>query len=327
MMLYPLRFTPCYFEKVWGGRRLQTVLGREIPPDAPIGESWEVSDHPHGRSVVANGAWQGVTLHALVAEHPDDVLGTRVHAHYGATFPLLVKYIDAEDKLSVQVHPDDAYAAQHAGELGKTEMWYVLHAEPGATLIAGLCDGVTAVQFREALQHGDPAGLLQHLPVATGDSIFIPAGRIHAIMPGLLILEIQQNSDTTYRLYDWGRVGLDGAPRELHVEQAMAVTNWQDYTPTPHTDIITDEGGNRQTRLAACAYFVVDKYSLRAAQPFCTDGGSFTILNCVAGGGTLRWADGEEALHCGDTLLIPAALTSFSLIPHGEADFVLSSVP
>ncbi|HOF89518.1 MAG TPA: class I mannose-6-phosphate isomerase, partial [Armatimonadota bacterium] len=230
-MCYPLRFTPIYKEKVWGGRRLETLLGRALPPDQPIGEAWEVSDHPHGRSVVANGPDAGTPLDALIARHGAALLGARVAAEDGARFPLLVKYLDAEKPLSVQVHPDDAYAAEHAGELGKTEMWYVLHAEPDACLIAGLRAGVTREAFADALAHGDPAALLHRLPVSAGDTLFIPAGRIHAILPGLLLLEIQQNSDTTYRLYDWGRVGLDGTPRALHADEAMAVANWHDYEP------------------------------------------------------------------------------------------------
>lgn len=326
-MLYPLRFIPLYFEKVWGGRRLATVLGRDLPPKMPIGESWEVSDHPHGKSVVANGPEQGKTLRALIEQYGAALLGARVVAQSDDTFPLLIKYIDADDKLSVQVHPNDAYAQAHEGELGKTEMWYVLHADPGACLIAGLQNGVTAEQFRQALVDGDPANLLHQMPVKTGDSIVIPAGRIHAIMPGLVILEIQQNSDTTYRLYDWGRVGLDGKPRALHVEQAMAVSDWQDYAPTPRTGPVTPITGGRKTELAACQYFVVNKYDLTSEHTVITDGGSFTIVNCVGGTGMLCWENGSEPLAFSDSLLIPADITSFTLHPEGDASFVLSYVP
>ncbi len=325
-MLYPLRLVPVYFDKVWGGRRLAAVLGRDIPA-GNVGESWEVSDHPHGPSVAAHGPDAGVSLHELIARDPVGMLGTRVNARWHGAFPLLVKYIDAEDKLSVQVHPDDEYALAHEGELGKTEMWYVLRAEPGACLIAGLNPGVTAEQFRTALEHGDPAALLYHLPVQTGDSLFIPAGRIHAIMPGLLILEIQENSDTTYRLYDWGRVGLDGQPRTLHVAQAMAVADWTDYAPQPAVLGIETEAGNTKTVLARCPYFEVDKYDLTAPRAFATDGGSFTILNCVAGAGTLVWSGGLEALTFGDSLFIPAGVTQFTLQPDGAASFVVSVVP
>jgi len=242
-------------------------------------------------------------------------------------FPLLVKYIDAEEALSVQVHPDDAYGLAHEGELGKTEMWYILHADPGADLIAGLRAGVTQDDFRRALAQGDPAELLHRVPVSTGDCLFIPAGRIHAIMPGVLILEIQQNSDTTYRLYDWGRLGLDGLPRPLHVAQAMAVTNWTDYAPGLQPQPAVTLGDNMCRTLAACSYFAVDKYSLITPQSFTTDGGSFHILNVVAGRGRLHWSGGEEGLCRGDSLLVPAAIRDFTLIPDEEAAIVVSSVP
>lgn len=326
-MLYPLRFTPLYFEKVWGDRRLERLMGRSLPAGLSIGESWEIADHPHGMSVVANGLERGTPLRELIARDPVHLLGTRVVARNARVFPLLVKYIDAGEELSVQVHPNDAYAATHEGELGKTEMWYVLHADPGAELIVGLEPDVTRESFQQALQAGDPGRLLHRLPVKTGDSVFIPAGRIHAILPGLLLLEIQQNSDTTYRLYDWGRVGLDGKPRALHVEQAMAVADWTDYAPTPQTERVELEGTNRRTLLAACEYFVVEKYDLASERIFTTDGGSFAILNCLAGEGVLTWSGGEETLCFGDSILVPAAITDFALHPNGEASFALSMVP
>lgn len=327
-MLYPLRLRPLYYEKVWGGRRLATVLGRELPPDQPVGESWEVADHPHGESVVANGPEQGRTLHEMIVQYGDTLLGSRVFERYGDRFPLLIKYLDPEDKLSVQVHPDDAYGFAHEGEPGKTEMWYVLYAEPEAFLIAGLREGVTREDFREALQGGgDPASLMHRMPVKAGDAVFIPAGRIHALLPGVIILEIQQNSDTTYRLYDWDRLGLDGQPRALHVEQALAVTNWTDYTPAPQAEHAEEEGANRRTLLAACDFFVVEKYDLAAERVFKGDTGSLRVVNCVAGSGQLAWAQGTEPLAFGDTLLIPAALTEFSLQPAGEMAVVVTSVP
>jgi mannose-6-phosphate isomerase len=186
---------------------------------------------------------------------------------------------------------------------------------------------VTAAQFHEALAQGDPAQLLHHLPVHTGDSLFIPAGRIHAIMPGLLILEIQQNSDTTYRLYDWGRLGLDGQPRELHIAQAMAVADWTDYAPHSGAEPPRRDGNNLITVLACCRYFVVEKYDLLHEQHFVTDGGSFQLLNCVAGAGTLRWEGGEDTLRFGDSLLLPACITRFAVLPQGAAAFVRSYVP
>ena len=326
-MLYPLRFAPVYFEKVWGNRRLETIMGRPIPVDSPIGESWEVSDHPHGRSVITNGPLQGKLLHAVIDMSPESLLGYRVRERHDDHFPLLVKYLDANDKLSVQVHPDDAYAYAHEGEPGKTEMWYVLHSEPDACLIAGLREGVTAEQFRLALAEGDPSALLYYLPVKTGDTIFIPSGRIHALLSGVLILEIQQNSDTTYRLYDWGRLGLDGKLRQLHVEQALAVANWTDYAPTTQIGHVELTGMNRKTTLISCPYFMVEKYDLGSECVFHGDGGSFHILNCVTGEGALNWSGGSELLSYGDSLLLPACLTDFAIQPNGDASFLLTQVP
>ncbi len=326
-MLYPLTFHPLYYAKVWGGRRLASLLERALPPDEPIGESWEIADHPHGMSVVADGPLQGLTLHEVIARDPAGVLGRRVAARGGAHFPLLVKLLDAEDKLSVQVHPNDAYAAVHAGDLGKTEMWYVLHAKPGATLIAGLQPGVTPDAFRAALAAGDPAALLYELPVQAGDCLFIPAGRVHAILPGLVILEIQQNSDTTYRLYDWGRVGLDGQPRALHVEEAIAVTDWTDCAPAAQPLAPLSDGPNCRTPLARCDYFVVDKYDLAGPLSLAGDGESFTLLNCVAGSADLTWAGGTRTLVRGASVLVPAALAHCQVLPHATAALVVTRVP
>lgn len=326
-MTYPLRCMPIYMEKVWGGRRLSQLMGRPLPDARPTGESWEISVHPHGESVIANGPARGQRLSAYIAEAPEAVLGSRVTARHGANFPLLIKYIDAEEALSVQVHPDDAYAQAHGEPRGKTEMWYVVRAEPDAALIVGLEPGVTADEFRAALQAGDPAALLHRMPVQAGDSIFIPAGRIHAILPGLLILEIQQNSDTTYRLYDWGRLGLDGRPRPLHVEEAMAVINWQDYAPAPDCPPVERVGANTKRVRARCPYFEVTQYDLIAPQDFAPDPGSCRTIHCVNGRGVLRWAEGEEALAFGDSVLLPAALDACELVPEETATFVVACVP
>ena len=325
-MLYPLRFAPVYFEKVWGDRRLETVMHRKLVPGKPIGESWEVSDHPHGRSVVINGPLRGQSLREVIERDPAALLGAHVREKHGELFPLLVKYIDANDKLSVQVHPDDAYARAHEGELGKTEMWYVLHADPGGEIIAGLHQGVTKEDLLRALNEGDPAALLNQLPVQAGDAILIPAGRIHALMPGLLVLEIQESSDTTYRLYDWGRVGLDGNPRELHVAQALAVIDWADYDARTATPQGVAPDGNGKSTLVTSDYFTVDRYTLARKYAFRLPGDRFHILNCIAGNAALAWGESTEMLRFGDSVLLPASLTDVILQPNGEASFLISYV-
>lgn len=212
----PLVFEPVYQERIWGGERLWSVLGREVPFER-TGESWEISAHPHGTTRVARGALRGKTLLELMAEERRELLGELCEE----TFPLLVKVIGAEQDLSVQVHPDDTLA-QRTGVRGKTEAWYVLHAEPGARIIYGLKPGVTRETLHTAVQSGHLLSALREVPVQTGDFIPLPAGCVHALGGGILVAEIQQSSDTTYRLYDWGRVDADGKPRSLHVKEGLA---------------------------------------------------------------------------------------------------------
>src|SRR6185503_14339391 len=228
-MLYPLIFKPIFKERVWGGRSIEKLYGKALPGTAPIGESWEVSDRPGDVSVIANGPLAGQDLRSLLEKHGAEVFGTM---RPPARFPLLIKILDAQDVLSLQVHPPAAIAPKLGGE-PKTEMWYIAHAEPGAYLYAGLKQGVTREEFERRLNDGTVAECAHRIDVKTGDAMFLPSGRVHAIGPGLVIFEIQQNSDTTYRVFDWNRVGLDGKPRELHVPQSMASIDFNDYEPPP----------------------------------------------------------------------------------------------
>lgn len=225
-----LRFQPLYQERVWGGRRLESALGRALPPDRMIGESWEVVDRPEAQSVVAGGSCGGRTLREVLAAHRAEIMGPGWPEH--RPFPILVKWLDCRERLSLQVHPPAAVAAELAGE-PKTENWYIAETVPGAQLIVGLKRGVTRAQFEEALRQNTVEPCVHHFRVAAGDSILVQSGQVHAIDAGNLILEIQQNSDTTYRVYDWGRVGLDGRPRQLHVEQSLRSIDWSDYEPMP----------------------------------------------------------------------------------------------
>jgi mannose-6-phosphate isomerase len=228
-MLYPLTFHPVLKERVWGGRDLERLYQKCLPANAPIGESWEITDRPEGVSVIANGALAGQDLRWLMDHHARELLGPA--RSQGGRFPLLIKILDAREKLSLQVHPPAAVAGQLGGE-PKTEMWYVADAQPGAELYAGLRRGVTRDEFERRIRDGTVADCFHRVPVRPGDVMFLPSGRVHAIGAGIVIFEIQQNSDTTYRVFDWNRVGLDGKPRELHVGQSLQCIDFNDFEPS-----------------------------------------------------------------------------------------------
>jgi mannose-6-phosphate isomerase len=225
-----LRFQPLYQERVWGGRALETVLGRQIPPNDPIGESWEIVDRREAQSIVEGGTHSGQSLRSILERHAAGVMGPKWPA--GAPFPILVKWLDCRERLSLQVHPPAAVAKELGGE-PKTENWYIAQTAPGAELIVGLKRGVTRAQFEAAVTANTVEQCVHRFPVAAGDSILVHSGQVHAIDAGNLILEIQQNSDTTYRVYDWGRVGLDGQPRTLHLAQSLRSIDWNDFEPAP----------------------------------------------------------------------------------------------
>ena len=227
-----LRFHPLYQERVWGGRALETALGRTLPPPAsgPIGESWEIVDRTEAQSIVQGGPFNGFSLRRVLAEHGADVMGPKWPV--GKPFPILVKWLDCRERLSLQVHPPAA-VAQALGAEPKTENWYIAHTAPDAQLIVGLKRGVTREQFERAIADHTVEDCVHHFRVAAGDSILVHSGQVHAIQAGNVILEIQQNSDTTYRVFDWGRVGLDGQPRQLHVAESLRSIDWNDFEPAP----------------------------------------------------------------------------------------------
>ena len=225
-----LRFQPLYQERVWGGRALESALGRTLPAGDPIGESWEVVDRTEAQSVVEGGALNGQSLHTVLTKHAAEVMGPKWPV--GRPFPILVKWLDCRERLSLQVHPPASVAGELKGE-PKTENWYIAQTAPGAELIVGLKRGVTREQFERAITDNTLEKCVHHFNVAAGDSILVHSGQVHAIDAGNLILEIQQNSDTTYRVYDWGRVGLDGLPRQLHIAQSLRSIDWTDFEPAP----------------------------------------------------------------------------------------------
>jgi len=248
-----LRFAPIYQERVWGGRALADALGRELPAGRPIGESWEIVDRPEAQSCVSGGPWHGRTLRELLERETAGVMGPRWKT--SRPFPILVKWLDARERLSLQVHPPESVAKKLGGE-PKTENWYVAEAAPGGALIAGLKRGVTREKFESALREQKLEPLVHRFPVRRGESLFVPSGRLHAIDAGLLILEIQENSDTTYRVYDWGRVGLDGKPRKLHVAESLQCIDFSDIEPA------AIPAGKRGAELTECPHFKIRRVPL-----------------------------------------------------------------
>jgi len=312
--IYPLLFEPVFRDYIWGGRHLETEFGRMLP-EGIVAESWEISGHPSSPTIAANGHWQGHSLVDILTELGTDLVGTNSRDIF--KFPLLVKLLDANRNLSVQVHPDDAYADQNAwGELGKAEMWYVLHAEPDAELVYGLCKGVDRASFAKAVADGEVESQLYRLPIARGDCINVPPGTVHALLAGAVVAEIQQNSDTTYRIYDWGRLGDDGQPRPLHIEHALNVIDWGITEPQAVTAcLIDDDGASRRELLVDNGRFQVEKVTLTAGAEFegCCDGSSFEIWGCVDGGGALGWGSKKDeiALRAVQFVLLPATLGAY----------------
>nr|HPK00742.1 class I mannose-6-phosphate isomerase [Candidatus Hydrogenedentota bacterium] len=232
-----LRFKERYYERVWGGQKLKALFGKPFPDNVPVGEAWLISDHPGDESVIDGGFWKGQTLQALLAADARALLGANARTTPAGRFPLLLKLLDAAESLSVQVHPDDA-CAERLGEpdVGKTEMWSVLQAEPGSELIYGLKPEVGREAFSNAVANGDIEPLLNRFPVQAGDSVFVSAGTVHAIGAGVVLAEIQQNSDLTYRIHDWGRLDSDGQPRTLHLEKALEAIH---FSPTPAEGVVS----------------------------------------------------------------------------------------
>jgi len=291
-----LKFKPVYQERVWGGRALESFLGRKLPGSAPIGESWELVDRPEAQSLVTNGPWAGRTLREVITTQAASIMGPLWPKD--RPFPILVKWLDCRERLSLQVHPPASIAARLGGE-PKTENWYIARAQPGAAVLAGLKPGVDAARFRTALKDNSAESLVHRLPTMAGDSLLIHSGVMHAIDGGNLILEIQQNSDTTYRVYDWGRVGLDGKPRAMHVEQSMASLE-ANTAATPHLVRTTE----KLTVLAECREFRITRHRLSRDERLAfTAGEQARILSVVEG--TLT-AD-DTTLRAGDNLLLPFA--------------------
>lgn len=306
--MWPILFQPVYQERVWGGRRLEAELGRKLPGQSPIGESWEVCDREEAQSVVRDGPLAGRSLHELWETDRLGFFGSLAPA--SARFPLLVKLLDASDRLSLQVHPPAAVAGRFGGE-PKTEMWYIMGAAPGSELYIGLRRGVTRERFAEAIAKGTVAECFHRIPTRAGDCMFLPSGRVHAIGAGHLIAEIQQNSDTTFRVYDWGRKGLDGHPRALHVAESMECIDFSDIEPA-----MQQPDGETLVR---CPLFAVTVAALGSARTW--DGGGERFYLFMPVGGPVEAAGREMAP--GEFFLLPAAAGPLRIRPVGSGSRVL----
>lgn len=308
MSLYPLKFRPRLVEKMWGGRKLQTVLGKPLPEGKRIGESWELFDFPPGvvesskewvSSEVANGPLAGRTLHDLVQQYHTDLLGPAPLSGREGQFPILIKFLDAREDLSVQVHPDQAYANSNPGAHLKSEAWYVLQSDPGSRLLNGLKPGVTREGFEAAIRQGDVERLIESVPARAGDCFYLPSGTVHALGAGILVAEVQTPSDTTFRVFDFNRIDPStGKQRALHVEQAMRCIDF------PAAGESASEPSN-DSRLVTCPYFHLERRHLAPVSAKQIDNDGPTVL--IVTDGDLRLAHSTHASR-GEVILLPAAL-------------------
>ena len=316
--LYPLKFIPALKEKIWGGRKIGTILKHDLGSLANCGESWEISGLVDDESVVCNGFLAENNLNELIEIYLTDLVGEKNYEKFGLGFPLLIKFIDAQDNLSVQVHPDDAFAQEHYGQNGKTEMWHVIQADEGAGLYVGFNQKITAQQYLDAVADGYLEDFLKFYPVKPGDTFMIPAGTVHAIGKGVLLAEIQQPSDITFRIYDWNRVDMNGNRRELHTEEAFeaihAEENLKDfqvhYTPEK----------NKTVSLVKSPYFTTNLLEMdMQVQKSFVNLDSFVIYICLEGSAFLVTDNFKERLETGEVALVPAEVGQMQIIPDANA--------
>lgn len=309
---HSLVFDPVFSRRRWGGRKLGELLGKTIGSEDDYAESWEVADHADGQSIVADGCFQGATLSQLLEDFNNELLGRAAGQNQ---FPLLIKYLDANDWLSLQVHPNDQQAKGfNPVENGKTEAWVILHAEPGSEICCGLKPGVTSDDLRQHLTDGTVEDILHIFPAVAGDCVFVPAGTVHAIGPGIVLAEVQQQSNLTFRLHDWNRLGADGKPREIHVEESLECIDFNRGPVNPTTPVALSRSGYTFEEIVRCPYFVirrhcsVDQFSLPLDD-------KFRILMVISGKASVGVSDHERQLLAGQTTLIPAQCESVELTP------------
>ncbi len=315
-MLYPLIFAPIFKERIWGGRELERLYGKKIPAGKTIGEAWEISDRPGDASVIANGPLAGKNLRWLMENHAPEILGGAKPATDGG-FPLLCKILDARERLSLQVHPPASKAAELKGE-PKTEMWFIADAAPDASLYVGLKRGVTRADFEKKISDGSVADCFHRIPVKAGDTMFLPSGRVHAIGDGLVIFEIQQNSDTTYRVFDWNRVGLDGQPRELHVAQSLASIDFSDFEPKLVESKFAGHAVKTRS-LVLDPLFNVEAWKLNSGATGFLKPRKLQIVAVTSGGIEIKNGSTAVSLSAGQFCLIPASLERTEILAKSDA--------
>lgn len=321
--LYPLKFEPQFFAKPWGGTHISKIDSLKAAPSGKCGEAWLLSGVEGHQSVVTNGFLTGNELNELVEVYMEDLVGEKVFDEYGEIFPILIKILDTTEWLSVQVHPDNELAmAKHGVPFGKTEMWYILNAADDAALLNGFKRKTDKKQIEKAIANGTVAEFANTVKPAPKDVYFTPAGKIHAVGPGLTLAEIQQTSDFTYRLFDWGRTDADGKPRELHIENGLDALNYDDVSSGITEPVRL---GNTMDTLVNCAQFVTNRITLKAAQKVRREYitlDSFVILLTVSGDAVYEWDGKEETLHMGECILIPAALDELQVSTKNGAEIL-----
>lgn len=313
LAVYPLIFEPILKDRIWGGTKLKTDLGKTNLPTETTGESWELSAVEGDVSVVSNGIYKNKPLTDILAQYPEEVLGTKVHKQFGTQFPLLFKFLDANKTLSIQVHPNDELAKKRHNSFGKTEMWYVMQADEGSRIIVGFKEKSSQEQYLEHLQNKDLIEILNEVEVKKGDVFFLETGTIHAIGAGIVLAEIQQTSDITYRIYDWDRVDAQGKLRELHVEEALDAMNYNVTDAQKHYTTLE----NKSNVMVNCPYFTTSYLPLNGSTGVSKDGSSFTVYICTEGEFSVEIGTEKYTFKKGDTILIPAVLKVFIL--SGEA--------
>jgi mannose-6-phosphate isomerase len=313
--LYPLQFDPILKERIWGGEKLKTVLNKSITSKI-TGESWELSTVEGDVSVIANGELKGKLLTEVIDEAPNEILGTEVHERFGKQFPLLFKYLDAREDLSIQVHPNDALAKKRHNSFGKTEMWYIMQADPDARIIVGFKEDSNATEFVSKLKSNELLSILDSVNVKEGDVFFLETGTVHAIGAGLVVAEIQQTSDITYRIYDFDRVDAQGNTRELHVDLALEAMNYEKVDT--RREYLEEE--NQSNTIVNCPYFTTNFIPLTEATTISKTGNSFTVYMCIDGAFEIEYNKDIYQYQKGDTVLIPATMDYYVI--NGKASIL-----